>query len=330
MSPQSFTNFSLNSMPSEDSSHSPIETRLIQNRLNALVEPQMGVNLAFSGHEDGGLLEPLVWHPAEQGEFNCMTLMQSEHWVNELTVSEAIAAWQAPEQIGAVSGEEWLIPEQDPAQILPNPATQAEHQALDAELLDLLRSRLHSLQALKLSCDPNYAVVLVLGQLADSWIGVAPTVPIATALESLPLSVTPLSPTHLSLADPIAMLQLQIQTILARRGSVKLYGYYGGGYNQTHDYRLVQATGRTKAEVIQALMQATGLLRISRFEAFQPSSTEATAKFAPLEQLLQSLQPLVYQFSFWDWEQVYVIGEALDPTGDRMGVVLRSHFTYNP
>jgi len=305
----------------------------IKNSLNALVEPQMGVDLAFSGHEDGGLLEPFVWQEAAQGEFSCLALIQSEHWVSDLAIPEAIAAWQAPERVGAVSGEAWLIPEHDPAQILPHPTIQAEHQALDAELLDLLQSRLHSLQALKLSCDSNYAVVLVLGQLADSWIGIAPTVSIATALESLPLSVTPLPPTSSSLTDSVAMLQLQVQAILARRGSVKLYGYYGGGYNQTHDYQLVQATGQTESQVLQALMQATGLLRISRFESFQPSSAEATAKFEPLEQLLQSLQPLVYQFSFWDWEQVYVIGKvaaASEPTGDRIGVVLRSHFTYNP
>jgi hypothetical protein len=303
------------------------------NQLAALVEPQLGANLAFAGHEDGGLLEPFIWHQA-QGEFSSLALMQVEGWCSELPVAEALQEWQQPERVGAVGGADWLVPERDPAQILPSPTLLAEHQALDAELLELLQSRLQNLQAFKLSCDPGYAFVLLVGQIEQDWIGIAPTVPIATDLTSdpdLPLSLTPIplvANSTADLADSVSMLQLQIQDKLTRRGSVRLYGYYGGGYNQTHEYRLVQTIGQSKTAAVESLMQETGLLQIGRFEALQSDS--AAAQLEPLNHLLQSLQPLVYQFSFWDWEQVYVIGEAPALAGDRTGVVLRSHFTYNP
>lgn len=306
----------------------------IQSQLEALVEPQLGVALAFPGHEDGGQLVPFSWDEAAQGELNSLTLLQAEGWCSELTVSEALLAWQQPEQVGAVGGETWLIPAGDPAQILPNPTRPAEHQALDAELLHLLESRLQNLQAIRLSCDPNYALVLLVGQLADAaepaWIGIAPTVPLATELTTpaSPLNLTPLPLVASSTPDDLSMLQLQIQALLTRRGSVRLYGYYGGGYNQTHEYRLVQATGQSQAEALQALMQATGLLQISQFEGFQPSSDAESLQ--PIERILQPLQPRVYQFSFWDWEQIYVIAELPESAGNWLGVRLRSRFTYNP
>ncbi|MBW4463868.1 MAG: hypothetical protein KME07_00300 [Pegethrix bostrychoides GSE-TBD4-15B] len=302
----------------------------MNSELEALIDPQM--RLAFAGHEDGGRLEPFSWCGAEQGEFSSFSLIQSEGWCSQMEVAAVLSAWQQPEQVGAVGGLDWLLPEGDPAEIWLSAATQATHRALDAELLDLLQSRLQNLEALKLSCaseacDSDYALPLLLGQIEETWLGIAPSVPVATDLESSPLRVTPLP---MGSPDSASMLQLQIQDLLTRRGSVKIYGYYGGGYHQTHNYHLVQAAGSTQAAAVEALMQATGLLRRGQFEAFQPSSAADKAQLEPLAQRLRLLQAQVYQFSFWDWEQAYILGEALETAADRTGVVLRSRFTYNP
>lgn len=316
-------------MPSEPAK----QLQQIAQQIAQQIQPQMGAALLFPGHEDGAQLEPFSWDAAAQGEFSSLSLMRAAGFCQEMTLAEMFEAWQNPEQVGAVGGESWLLPERDPAQILLSPETQASHQAVDTELLSLLESRLQNLSGLKFGCDECYAFVLLIGQLGESWIAIGPTVPVATDRrpETSPLSLTPLAaqPESAALPDATAMLQLQIQALLTRRGSAQIYGYYGGGYNQTHEYRLVQATGQTEAEAVQLLMQATGLLRLSQFEAFGPSAN--AAQFEPLAEMLRVAKAQVYQFSFWDWEQIYLLGEAGEAApGSRIGVVLRSRFTYNP
>ena len=78
----------------------------------------------------------------------------------------------------------------------------------------------------------------------------------------------------------------------------------------------------------------------SRFEGFalrqlnSGCSNEVTKEFEERAQhlnkfLSQTFPDLkLYRFCFWDYENLYILGKSA--TEDRVGIVIRSQFTYNP
>jgi hypothetical protein len=333
--------------------------------LQSLIDSEMGWALRFPNHEDGGELEPFVWD-GRNGEFTLLKLIQTEGWMQPLTMAEVLQRWLAPEQTGSVNGEQWLVPEQDRAGILVDEATQVERVQLYQELVALLPAQLQNLQAFQLSSGSDYALTLVVGQVvnqavsqaadqtvnqtvnqtadqtADRWLSVAPLVPHATQINAAgPIQMTLVAPSdRLSAAAPSTVeeggaqggAQAQIQALLARLGSLQRYGYYGGGYEQIHDYRLVLAVGSSLEQAIERGIEQAGLLTVYRFEGFQPQEDagEQTARLQSLNQFLRQTlaECWVYRFSFWNDEHCYIIGPDAD--GNWGGVVLRSRFTYNP
>lgn len=340
------------------------ETKLL-SELQPLMGEQMGIALAFPCHEDGGELEPFVWQ-GEQGELSAWNLLQSQGWVRPVDLSVVLQLWQAPE-IGAVNGDPSLIPENDPAGILLDDQRRTERAEVYGELGQLLKSRLQNLQAYELSCDSDYRLGLLLGQAEEGWLGWGSTVPIATPASPSPLqtvvppqahpSIDPSaspeptaqetargtdSPTEAEIKDEsvpetTSETAPQIQAVLAKLAPLTIYGYYGGGYNQTHSHRLVQVAAAGPSQVLEMLLHQVGLFRLDRFEALVP--TASGAEQAP-DQQCEALTAFLhrrfselwdYRFSFWTWEQVFILGQdGLGQAGDWGGVVLRSHFTYNP
>lgn len=313
----------------------------LSSSLQSLVESNLGEQLRFPNHEDGGELEPFIWNVAEQGEFCPWQLLRQEGWLHEIDQATVLEKWLAPEQVGSVNGEQWLLPELDRAGILLNSATQTDRSQLYQDLLALLQAQLENLQAFELSCDADYSLVILVGQLKPpdaastaAWICLSPLVPHATRIDTdAPLKMSAVPATESALENLAAQpqqtqIQAEITAILARLGTIKLYGYYGGDYEQMHDYRLVDAAGETLEQAVeQALIQA-GLLEIYQFEAFQPDGD--SAQFKRLEKFLQKTfsERWIYRFSFWNYEHFYVIGQ--DAAGNWGGVALRSRFTYNP
>lgn len=301
--------------------------------LQSLIDDEMGWYLRFPNHEDGGELEPFVWDADQQGELTPLKLMQSEGWVQEFEVDAVLGKWLAPERVGSVNGEQWLVPDRDRAEILIHHTAKAERAQLYQELMMLLQAQLQNLQALQFSHDSDYALVALVGQSAGQWLCVAPSVPHATQIDAdSPIQFTSAGQSPIEAISAAAELEAQVQTFLSRLSTIRLYGYYGGGYNQTHDYKLIEGIGNSSEQAIEQAIRQAGLLEIGRFEALQPSDNagEWANQFQQLNQFLQQTfaERWLYRFSFWNYEHFYAIGQDVDSNWG--GVVLRSRFTYNP
>lgn len=302
--------------------------------LQALVTPEMGWYLVFPDHEDGGELEPFVWDSSEQGDFTAVKLVQANGWLHPISLETVLTHWRIPEQIGAVNGDITLVPSHDRAKILLNSAQQEARAAIYQQIWNLIEAQAQNLQAFQLSSETDYVLTFLLGQITDqTWMGLAPVVPIATAPTPSPIQPPAQEPQpDAALREADSPLLAEIQTLLDRLGVVQIYGYYGGGYDQTHPYYLVPTVGQSADQVLEQIMQQTGLLSLRPFESLQPTLPDApswTTRFERLTQFLQQLSQMqIYQFSFWNQEQVYLVGMAAP--GCWGGLHLRSQFIYNP
>jgi hypothetical protein len=310
----------------------------LQTNLQKLISPEMGYQLQFPNHEDGGELKPFVWDTSQQGEFSPLNLLRALGCFHNLEQASVLNKWLTPEQVGAVNGEAWLLPEADPVKILLDDSAKAARLQLYQALLQRLHNDLQSLQAFELSWaseasetgdsagDSNYSFALLVGQAAKSWLAVSPNVPHATVIdENAPLRLAPIPA-----ADPEPPTPLQ--AALEQLHPIQLYGYYSGGYNQIHDYHLIAASDDTLDRAIERALLKAGLLERFQFEGFQPNAEPAQ----PFEQLAEYLRQhfsdlSVYRFSFWNNEHFYIVGEGSGQNqGNWGGVVLHSRFTYNP
>lgn len=329
----------------------PPDPKQLLSTVQALISSEMGWQLSFPCHEDGGELEPFVWNREEQGKLTPLNLVRAEGWLQiadgkGFDGAKVIDQWQAPERTGSVNGERWLVPDWDAAGILLDEVTQAERVQLYQNLLELLQTQLHNLQMVQLSCGTDYTLTLLAAEAENQWICLAPTVPHATTVdENSPIQVA-MGSVPQSSPDAASLIGPQAEAILDRLGTIQLYGYYGGGYNQVHDYRYTVAQGATLDQAIEQAMLLTGLLEIGEFEAFRPTNSETSetsetdeATFEHLAQFLQTLtERRVYRFSFWNREHWYILGQeaasqeaaSQETANEWVGVVLRSRFTYNP
>lgn len=309
------------------------ETQTILEALQPLVKPEMGWVLRLPYHEDGGELASFVWDRSEQGEFNLWKLLQAEGWSQTATLEAALESWSLPDRTGAVNGETWLLPSDDEAGILLDEATQETRLKHYQALIDWLETNLQNLTVYRLSCASQQdadadSLVIAVGQAADGWLSVAPSIPHATPERDFPFQT---SSVMLPTQPVPSALEPQLQAILDQLGTIRVYGYYGGGYNQVHDHKLVYATGASQTAAIEQVLQTAGGTQTRVFAGFKPK-TETNSEIQPIERLDQFLQQTFSQLrldriGFWNRENFYISGEQ---AGDRVGVVLRSRFTYNP
>lgn len=300
--------------------------------LQPLVSSEMGWYLCFPNHEEGSELELFVWDEQDQGALTPLSLIRAEEWMQPVELSVVLEAWLIPEHCGSVNGETWLVPEQDRAGIRLKEATQAERAQLYQELVQVLQAQLLDVQAYQFSCSSDYALTVVVGHTDGQWFCLSPIVPHATDIRAdSPIRMS--SEVQLSAVETPSPtgIEAQVQILLSQLGTIQLYGYYGGGYGQIHDYRLIVAVGATSDQAIGRAIRQAGLVQINGFEELQPTrdAGQWTTQFAQLNQVLQHTfpQPWVYRFSFWNYDHFYVIGQAEGYWG---GVVLRSQYTYNP
>lgn len=311
------------------------ETQTLLASLQPLVEAEIGWLLRLPYHEDGGELYPFVWAESEQGEFNLWNLLQAEGWSQVTDLETALEKWCLPDRTGTVNGETGLLPSRDEAEILLDQPTKAARIEHYQALIDLLQANLQNLAAFQLSPTPNpdadaFSVVVLAGQADGVWISVAPNIPHATPDRDFPFQTESLtSPFHPTLSST---LEPQIQAILSQLGTVQVYGYYGGGYNQVHDHKLVYAIGETLATAMERVLNAAGGVETRTFAGFRLKANRDSAQTSKLENLEQFLHQSFSQLRldricFWNQENFYISGAQ---AGDRLGVVLRSRFTYNP
>jgi hypothetical protein len=325
------------------------QSQKILATLQPLVKTEMGWLLRLPYHEDGGELYPFVWDGSEQGEFNLWNLLQAEGWSQATNLETVLENWHLPERTGAVNGATWLLPDADEAGILLDEATRAARLEHYRALMDVLQENLSNLQAFQLSPRANhdeekrdpevYRTVIVVGQAADGWVGVMPNIPHATPERDFPFRTSP-SPASAD-SSLASALEPQLQASLAQLAPIQVYGYYGGGYNQVHDHKLVYATGATQTAAIEQVLYRAGGAETTMFDGFQfdgfkPKINPDSEQRVQIESLDQFLRRTFSQLRldricFWNQERFYISGAISgEQTEDRVGVVVHSQFTYNP
>ena len=294
-------------------------------------------------HEDSANFQPYVWDATSKGVFTPLNLVRSQGWIEETDLETAFTQWIEVEKRGSVSE---LIPfygnDPDPGNIfLDDKVRQARYQVY-SELFDLLIDRLENLQAFKFSCNSHYSLTVVVGKIIDSekWICLSSTVPQETPkyINDVIYCSTHVQSWKYNLDSvEVSPSETKINEIVTRLDNIKIYGYYGGGYCHTHDFKIIKAVQNSKNESIERALLLSGLVEIYRFEKFAKQARGGWGFSRHFDLQKQSLanflnkafpELLVYRFCFWDYEHLYILGE----TGDcnRVGISLHSQFTYNP
>jgi hypothetical protein len=330
------------------------QTQRILATLEVLQTPPINFSLPF--HENVPL-SPWFWEENVHGNFCPLMLAQQEGWLEITDPEIAFHQWQFSERHGlAASGIFESDPsciEDDDANILLDEADRQRRTVSYEHLLDWVESHLSEVQSVLVKHNSDYTWSFIVGKLADGqWLAIAPTVPNETPcyVRSIAKSdqgsehecniVVSDIPAHL---EPHSFSEPTFNRILSELPPIKIYGWYDGGYNITHDYHLVSAQGNSQQEAIEQLFLVAGFLKVYSFEQFHPGertygcdSETANAtieRYRHFNDFLNTALPnaKLYCFCFWDYEHLYLIDQPPDVSnGDRVGVVLRSQFTYNP
>jgi hypothetical protein len=305
--------------------------------LEVLLETPHYIHLPNSG---GGYFQPYFWD-AELAQFTPLNLLKHEQWMTETDPELAIESWQWSEQTGlAAKGmlEVDHLCEDDDANIFLDEATKKERSGKYENLLHLLKTKLENLKAYCLSCRSGYELSLIVGQLPDQrWICLAPTVPQETR-EYISEKVK-CSPCIVLETVDRSEVATQIQQQLDSLPEIKVYGWYEGGYNRTHPYKIIAASGDTCENAVEHALVAAGMLQVYQFESFNLEGLKEDYDQYEAEQLdrLKHLNRFLkqaflaiklYRFCFWDYEHLYFLGNS--STDDQAGFALHSQFEYNP
>lgn len=322
----------------------------------ATLEVILDKSLWFSlPYHDGESLKPYVWNSEQQGVFSSLSLIRSEGWIQEIDIEEAVKNWQWSEQTGlaaqGILNDDPYCIKDDEAEILLDENTKITREKKYQRIFKLLLNKVSNLQAFKFNCNLDYSLSVIIGQVSNQqWIALSPTVPqetpsyfnqevirtIYSGNQIICSSYTE-EKEHFKLTDNLS---LEIKKQIDELSSIKVYGWYDGGYNNVREYKIVLATGENKEVALQNILLESKLLEIYKFESFEifdqlesyagDEAEEVKAKYNLLHNFLHNnfSELLVYRFCFWDYEHLYILGEKGDR--DRVGIALHSQFTYNP
>ena len=316
----------------------------------ATIEIILQKGLAFMPpyHEDGGYFKPYIWDSELQGIFSPLSLVKSKGWIQETDIEEAIKNWQWSEKTGIAAkgilndGEPSCIENgEDEAEILLSEKTKLARAKIYQNIFEILSNKINSLQAFTFSCDCDYSLAVIVGQLsAQQWIAICPTVPQETPSyfnDEIICSSYIIENNTLNSDND---LNIEIENYIKQLGSIKTYGWYDGGYNQTHEYKIILAKGENKEIALENALLKSKLFEVYKFDNFNISeqlecyhddkAEEIEIKSNQLNQFFNKTfsQVLLYRFCFWDVEHIYILGDA--SVQDRVGIVLHSQFTFNP
>lgn len=293
--------------------------------------------IGLIGHESGGDMYPFVWETSKQGKFNSLNLSISKGWLkitdNDFirTSSQAIKC--------AKSFNSFSLKKDEEKQRLEKTIS----------LFTLLDNNLQDLQTFEIqNYDYASAKSLVIGKTIDGdWISVCPTSYTETNIPQKQISRTPqnqnlnLNEIGQNTKDLIS----DVEAITSEIGTIHLSGDLGGGYNYSYDNRIVYAIGKTKESAVEKVLQGSGILELSKFnglytdklyfdEKYFDSKFEKRDslfhKYSKFNRFLhQSFSDvMMYRFSFWTSEDIYIIGET--QSSDWVGMHIESDFVYNP
>ncbi|QIR38605.1 hypothetical protein HCG51_19145 [Tolypothrix sp. PCC 7910] len=309
------------------------KTEEILATLQVIIEPQSGFNLP--GHEDGGYIYPFVWELSQNGKFNILNLSLEKGWLKLTDIDATIKNWQTMDYAGNFNSFSLNSTEK---------TAWANKIGILSQLLTQNLQDLESFNVKTSSYFPdNDLVGLIVGKTADgNWIAVFHTLYKETNITQGQISRFPItqSISTQALGENTVNIVSQLQAITSELGTIHLEGDFGGGYYYNYDYHIVYGAAETKEAAIAQALQASGMLEISQFHNFYPDTQylqfrvrDSAAEYATYEKLNQFLhhtfaEVMMYRFSFWTQENIYIIGEIAGC--DWAGLYIKSEFVYNP
>jgi hypothetical protein len=334
-----------------------MNTQAIQHlaTLEVLLEQRLSFRLPC--HENSGSLDPWFWDSAITGTFTPLKLAQKQGWMQWTDPEVAVETWQCPEQgtaSASILSNGQCAMEDDREKILLSSAERDRRCEAYEDLLGWFNQHLTQQRNFIMRCNSDYGWAAVVGQQPDGqWLAIAPSVPQETPCyvtdksisvedrrsedRDLIVKAMPARPACQTPSDP------ELQTLLAQLPPIQIYGWYDGGYNHTHEYRLCVSQAASQEAAIAHLFQQSGFVEQYPFQALSPGDqlygngdeerAIAAQRFAHFDRFLSETFPemQLYRFCLWDQEFLYFVSdEALYEGGDRVGFSLHSQFTYNP
>jgi hypothetical protein len=310
--------------------------------IEVFLEQRLSFGLPY--HENSAMLKPYCWDISLSGSFSPLKLIRAENWIAQTDPEVAVQNWKWSEEIGlAAPGmlECDHLCEEDDEGIKLDYAAKLARSVQYQDLLEYVSVHLKSLAAYTLSCSSYYSLSLIVGQLPDQrWICILPTVPQETPnFANKEMKCTLLEPTEPSLrtiSDVEAIIQRKLDDIK----SIQTYGWYDGGYNHVHTYRITHAADETSELAIETALVKAGLIEIYQFDQFDlgeqlcgygsEEGRKVSERFQHFNQFLKQvfLDLQLYRFCFWDYEHLYFLNSQ--QFDDKAGISLHSQFTYNP
>lgn len=295
-------------------------------------------------HRYSGKLYPYYWDSKLAGSFSLWKLIRCESWLTETDPEITFSDWQWPENYGLAAvgllncGH---LCEEDSENIFLSNNDKIDRQKRYKILLQTLSNNLQDFKAYRLQCHPDYSLSIIVGRLPDQrWICLAPLVPRETSdFANSEIEYTLLGTPELP-QEIRSELELDVNEQIDQIPTIQVYGWYYGGYNHVHPYRIINATGNTQEVAIERALFTAGFIGVYQFQQFHSEKqfygysnwkSESSGKqFQILNLFLkQSFSNLyLYRFCFWDYDNVFILDSQQSP--DKVGIVFQNQFEYNP
>lgn len=306
------------------------QTEQILSTLELLVESTPCIGLR--GHEDGGYIYPFVWEVSNNGEFNAFNLSFSQGWLKLTDRDVVLKNWHEMKYLESfnafhIKNEEKII-----------------RQNKVTNLFQIINQNLQAISSFNITTYYSNEVGLIVGKTTDNnWIAVCHTLYKETYIPRQQIHRTEINQSSqtLPLAGETVNLIAEIEAVISDLGVISLQGDFGGGYGYGYDHKFVYGVAKTKEQAIEKALQKSGVLEISKFHSFYPDSIDSredednynsrqVEKYNKINLFFANkfTDVMMYRFSFWIAENIYIIGET--QSGDRAGIYIESDFVYNP
>ncbi|MBW4511060.1 MAG: nuclease A inhibitor family protein [Scytonematopsis contorta HA4267-MV1] len=326
------------------------KTEKILATLEVLLEDEIIFRLPYN---HTSIWETFIWCSREKGEFNLLSLLANEDWIQLTDTEIAINNWLEIEERGTPVKVDHLAEKRFDEEDYQNRESEefTNRKNIYEKLSEFLTNNLENLQTYQLGIptDPweQYSYFVVVGKIpGGNWICVTSTVPRETKnFEDIIVTENQvILPAEIVLKNSTLMFGQKIQAILENLAPITIYGHYDGGYRNTYQHKIIHKVAETKEEVMELAFLSSGLLEVSEFKTFYPDPEEYIFtdyggrekgskiynKYKHLNQFLQAnfAKLIMYKFSFWNYTQIFILGKSSND--DSVGLRLTSLFDYNP
>lgn len=278
-------------------------------------------------------INTFVWETEKQGELNLWNLMLSRNFVDKTDIDLVIQHWQNIEIWGTptdqkTNGYEYAPYREEREDNDWNDEIAKQRKIYYQELSQLCQQKLHNFWAYTIQTStsgwawrhPNFYVSIIVGQTNNNWICLAPVV------EDLCL-YKPSSSSYKSRESIEDSTIEEINSVLSKLTPITLYDYYHGGYNMTHQHRIVKGVGSSKEKAIASALQESRMVTWKNTSANIIGGSNNDDK---LNQFMnQALQDRTYcRIGFWDVSYCFEFGKT--SVEDWIGIQFKDEFQYNP